>query len=81
MPDAHAAALEQPAPLNTIVTETAEFDAALIDAGRLLEHAASSGLLPEGAPPHLSERLHSSYCETPWNDRHGRQADSAKIVA
>ena len=50
MRDTHAAALLQPEPLNTIVTKTAEFDAALIYAGRLLEHAASNGLLPEGAP-------------------------------
>jgi hypothetical protein len=28
-------------------------------------------------PPHLSERLHSSDDEAPWNDRHGRKATGA----
>ena len=49
MPDLLTAALERPEP-TTVTSTTAEFDAALADAGRLLEHAASSGLLAEGAP-------------------------------
>ena len=30
-------------------------------------------------PPHLSERLHSSDDEAPWNDRHGRKAVGAQL--
>jgi hypothetical protein len=49
MPDAHEAALERSENTQTIGSSTTpEFDAALVDAGRLLEHAASNGLLPEG---------------------------------
>jgi hypothetical protein len=49
MPDAHEAALERSENTQTIGSSTTpEFDAALGDAGRLLEHAASNGLLPEG---------------------------------
>ena len=51
MPDAHAAELARPAPLDPIVTSTTEeFDAALVDAGLLLQHASSSGLLPGDTP-------------------------------
>ena len=49
MPDAHEAALERSENTQTTGSSTTpEFDAALVDAGRLLEHAASNGLLPEG---------------------------------
>jgi len=49
MPDAHEAALERSENTQTAGSSTTpEFDAALVDAGRLLEHAASNGLLPEG---------------------------------
>jgi hypothetical protein len=51
MPDTHSAALERPENTETIGSSTnPEFDAALVDAGRLLEHAASNGWLPEGGP-------------------------------
>jgi hypothetical protein len=36
--------------LDKVVTPTEEFDAALVDAGRLLQHASSSGLFPEDTP-------------------------------
>ncbi len=49
MPDMHATTLEPPETLQTIESfTTPEFEAALADATRLLEHAASNGLLPEG---------------------------------
>jgi hypothetical protein len=45
------AELDRPENIETIGSSTTpEFDAALVDAGRLLEHAASNGLLPEGGP-------------------------------
>jgi hypothetical protein len=51
MPDAHEAALERSENTQTTGSSTTpEFDAALVDAGRLLEHAASNGLLPEDGP-------------------------------
>jgi hypothetical protein len=32
-------------------------------------------------PPHLSERLHSSDDEAPWNDRHGRDPAVQRLEA
>jgi hypothetical protein len=49
MSETQDSAPEQPEDMQKIVSSTTpEFDTALIDAGRLLEHAASSGQLPEG---------------------------------
>src|SRR5689334_14344811 len=51
MPDTHHAGLERPDNTETIgFSTTPEFDEALVNAGRLLEHAASNGSLSEGGP-------------------------------
>jgi hypothetical protein len=50
MPDTHHAGLERPETTETIgFSTTPEFEAALIDAGRLLEHAAAMGHYPRAA--------------------------------
>src|SRR5690349_10465222 len=51
MPDTHVAALGRPDGTGTNgPSTTPEFDTALVDAGKLLEHAASSGLLSADQP-------------------------------
>jgi hypothetical protein len=51
---------------------------AFVPDASLLRPADAFSLLSGVDEPNLSERLHPSYGETPWNDRLGRKAERAK---